>query len=541
MNSSGLFYEFGPFRVDVANRLLFRDRQPLALTPKAVEILVALVEHGGELLKKDDLLKIVWPDRVVEEGNLTQNIYLLRKTLSDGSNGRNYIETVPRRGYRFIGEVRTPATTGTDLVLAERPDPQPVLPASEYPARVERSNRRSLESQSFFPASRLLPPAANRRWLSRFVLVCAIIFAVAVVAYLAFFRTAKPAETRALLSARGADSLSAGFSEQHLTTNLEAYRAYGQGRYYASKETTPALEQAIQQFQEAMRSDPNYALPYAGLAEAYALLGSHYDSNDIKPGDAMPKARAAATKAIDLNDSLAETHTALAVIKQRYDWDWSGAEIEFMRALELNPEYAHAHQEYSHCLSALGRETEAQAQMQRAQDLDPQSLSIGKDLGDLFYLARDYDRALEQYRRTLKLDPTDPVGISIHRAMGWTYEFHGMHEQAIAEFIETARMQNASPERLSAFRQGFDSGGMKGYGRKWLELQQDRIVRGRINPFYLAQVYAFLGEYDLAFACLQRCSDDHCLDVGVLRSSPNFDDLRKDSRYSAVLQHIGLK
>ena len=436
MNSSGHFYEFGPFRIDVANRLLFRERQPLALTPKAVEILIALVEHGGQLLKKDDLIKIVWPDRVVEEGNLTQNIYLLRKTLGDGSNGRNYIETVPRRGYRFIGEVRASMTTSTDLILAERPDIQPVFEASEYAAAVEPDNGRSLERQSFFPASRLLPLAANRRWLSRFVVACATILAVGALAYLAFFRTAKPAETRALLSARGADSLSDGFSEQHLTTNLDAYRAYAQGRYYSSKETTPALQEAIQQFQEALRDDPNYALPYAGLAEAYALLGSHYDSNDMNPSDAMPRARAAATKAIELNDSLAETHTALAAIKQRYDWDWSSAEIEFKRALELNPEYAHAHQEYSDYLSAMGLTTEAQAEMKRAQDLDSQSLSIGKSLGDLLYLARDYDRALEQYRRTLKLDPTDPVGVSIHRAMGWAYEFHGMHEQAIAELLK---------------------------------------------------------------------------------------------------------
>jgi len=401
--------------------------------------------------------------------------------------------------------------TGTDLILAERPDIQSIIE--------ERSNGHSLESQQFFPASRLLPPAANRRWLSRFVVACATILAVGVLAYLAFFRTAKPAETRAFLSARGADSLSDGFSEQHLTTNRDAYRAYIQGRYYSSKETTPALEQAIQQFQEALRVDPNYALPYAGLAEAYALLGLHYDSNDMNPSDAMPRAKAAAIKAIELNDSLAETHAALAAIKQRYDWDWSGAEIEFNRALDLNSEYAHGHQEYAHYLSARGLTTEAQAEMKRAQELDSQSLSIGKDLGDLFFLARDYDRALEQYRRTLRLDPTDPVGVSIHRAMGWAYEFHGMHEQAIAEFIETARIQNASPERLSALRQGFDSGSMKGFWRKWLELQQERIVRGHINPFYLAQVYAFLGEYDRAFAFLQRACDDHSLDVAVLRSS----------------------
>jgi tetratricopeptide (TPR) repeat protein len=137
--------------------------------------------------------------------------------------------------------------------------------------------------------------------------------------------------------------------------------------------------------------------------------------------------------------------------------------MEFTRAIELNPQYAHAQQEYSHYLSATGRTVEALVAMKRAQGLDSQSLSIGKDVGDLFYLDRDYDQALAQYRSTLRLDPTDPIVISIHRAMGWAYEFHGMHEQAIAEFLETARLQNASPDRLSAFRQSFDLGGMRGY------------------------------------------------------------------------------
>jgi DNA-binding winged helix-turn-helix (wHTH) protein/Tfp pilus assembly protein PilF len=540
MNSGEHFYEFDSFHIDVANRLLFRDRQPLALTPKAVEILIALVTHAGQLLKKDDLIKMVWSDRVVEEGNLTQNIYLLRKTLADGSNGRNYIETVPRRGYRFVGEIRKSGITDTDLILAEPSQMQSVIEASHYEAAVEQSKRRSLANHMFFSSSRLLP-FANR--LSPFVIGAAILL-VGMLTYvtLAFFRTAKPtATTTSLRSARDIGLSTALFSEQHLTASVAAHSAYVRGSYYLSKQTTPALEEAIQQFQEASRNDPNYALPYAGLAEAYALLGSHYDNIELAPADAMSKAKSAAAKGIELNDSLPETHTALAVIKQRYDWDWSGAEIELKRAIELNPEYAHAHQEYSHYLLTMGQTVEAQVAMMRAQHLDSQSLSIGKDLGDLFYLDGDYDQALEQYRRTLESDPTDPIAISIHRAMGWAYEFHGMHEQAIAEFLETARLQNASPDRLSAFRQSFDLGGMKGYWRKWLELQHDRIVRDRINPFYLAQVYAFVGEPDAAFDSLQRACDNHSLDIATLRSGPNFDNLRNDSRYSALLQRIRLK
>ena len=533
-NSAGHFYEFGPFRVDVANLLLFRDGQPLSLAPKAVETLIALVQHGGQLVKKDDLIRIVWSERVVDESNLSQNIYLLRKTLGEGANGQSYIKTVPRRGYRFVGEVCECNATGTNLILAGRTDLQRVFESRDDV--IEQSSVRSMDSRSTLSA-----PSHNRRWWLTALLTGVAVAALASLSYLIVSRKQGSSLTRPALLRPRDGAVSDGFSEQQLTANRDAYHAYTQGRYYWSKGTTPALEESIRQFQEALRDDPNYALPYAGLAEAYALLGSHYDSTELSPSDAMSRAKAAAVKAIEMNDAAAETHTALGAIKERYDWDWPAAETEFKRAIELNPNYAHAHQEYSHHLSAVGRNAEAEAEMKRAEELDPTSLLIGKDLGDLFYLQRDYDKALEQYRRTLKIDPTDPLAILLHRAMAWTYEFSGMHEQAIAEFIETSRIQNAGPERLTAFRRGYDAAGTKGYCRAWLELQRERIQRGRINLSYLAQVYAFIGDRDRAFAYLERAGEDHSLDVPALRSSPNLDDVRKDARYRELLKKMRLE
>ncbi len=534
-NSAGHFFEFGRFRVDVANLLLFRDGQPLSLAPKAVETLIALVQHGGQLMKKDDLLRIVWPDRVVEESNLSQNIYLLRKTLGERSNGQSYIETVPRRGYRFAEEVRECNEKGTDLILAGRTEVERVVESQDVGV-TEQSDSRSLDFRSSHTT-----PSRNRGSRLLVFLAGAAVVTIATLSYFAFFRRAGISETRAALLKTRAGAVSDGFSEQHLTANADAYRAYIQGRYYWGKQTTPALEQAIQQYQEALRFDPNYALPYAGLAEAYALLGSHYDSNELSPSDAMSKAKAAAIKSIKMNEAVAETHTALGAILEHYDWDWSGAEKEFKRAIELNPNYAHAHQEYSLYLSAVGRRDEAEAEMKRAEELDPTSQAIGKDMGDLFYLARDYEKALEQYRLTLKIDPTDPLAVPLHRAMAWTYEFSGMHEQAIAEFVETSRIQNAGPERLTAFRRGYDAAGTKGYCRTWLDLQRERIERGRINLFYLAQVYTFIGDNDHAFACLEKSLQDHSLDAPALRYSPSFDELRKDGRYRELLQKMRLE
>jgi DNA-binding winged helix-turn-helix (wHTH) protein/Tfp pilus assembly protein PilF len=481
MSTSGeQFYEFGDFRIDVANRLLFHEGQASALAPKTVETLIALVRSKGEVLNKDELLKTIWPDRVVEEGNLTQNIYLLRKTLGKAPDGKDYIETVPRRGYRFTGELRA-ATT-----------------------EVSRTNS-SEQSRVRVSKSRWL-------WLAGVVLMVS-----GITGYFALSRTVKSSSAK------------------------PTSEAYKKGLYFAGKGTTSALEQSIQQFDEALRTDPDSALTYAGVSQSYAALSSHYDTQALAPNEALQKAKAAATKAVELDDSLAESHTALAVVNQRYDLDWSAAEKQFKRAIELNPMYAIAHQEYASLLAATGRTAEGKSELLRAQQLDQHSLSIAKDIGEILLYERKYDKASEQFRSVIEIDPTDPQAVATRRALGWTYELRGMHEQALTEFIEASRAQNAGPERLSAFRRAFDEGGMKGYWRAWLQLQSDRIERGRINPAALAQVYAFLGDTEQAFKALEQAFNDHTLDVAALQLSPVFDALRTDARYETLMRRLGFK
>ena len=471
------FYEFGDFRIDVANRLLFQDGQALSLTPKTVETLIALVRSKGEVLNKDELLKTIWPDRVVEEGNLTQNIYLLRKTLGKAPDGKDFIETVPRRGYRFAGELRTAAA----------------------PPRMNSSE----QSRGGVSRSRWI-------WLAGVVVMVS-----GITGYFALSRTVKPSGTKPVTE------------------------AYKKGLYFASKGTTGALEQSIQQFEDALRLEPNSALIYAGLSQSYAALSSHYDAQALTPNEALSKAKTAATKAVELDDSSAESHTALAVVNQHYDLDWSAAEKHFRRAIELNPNYAVGHQQYSSLLAATGRTAEARSELLRAQQLDPHSVAIAKDLGELLVYERNYDKAIEQFRSAMDVDPTDPQAVTTRRALGWAYELRGMHEQALAEFIEASRTQNAGPERLSAFRRAFDEGGMKGYWRAWRQLQSDRIERGRISPASLAQVYAFLGETEPAFKALEQAFADHTIDVAALQFSPVFDAIRTDARYENLLRRVG--
>jgi tetratricopeptide (TPR) repeat protein len=328
-------------------------------------------------------------------------------------------------------------------------------------------------------------------------------------------------------------------AQASIVEDSEAHQAYAKGRYYLSKGATAALEDAVQNFEQAVGKDQTYAPAYAGLSDAYAALSERYDMSQHL-ADALPKAKEAATRALELNDNSAEGHASLAVAKERSDFDWAGAEIEFKRAIELNPAYAYAHQQYAFHLASRGKLDEAKAEMERARQLEPQSVLINGDLAEILSFAGDQGQAIVQLRKALEMDSTDTQVASLHRALGWIDEERGMHDEAVAEFLESLRLSNGSPERMLALRRAYDAGGMKGYWRKWFEFRQGRIKLGGISPFALAKVYAFLGEQDKAFEYLEKAFADHSIMVAALRFDPAFGDLRADKRYSALLRRIGL-
>jgi len=480
MNEPRLTYEFDSYRIDVANRLVFRHDEPLPLTPKAVEILVALIAQHGAIMSKSDLMKIVWPDTIVEDGNLAQNIYLLRKTLDEGSNGTRYVETVARRGYRFVGEVREIRNDGQQVEFTN-----PDRPANQ------------LRTYAPFAAAALL-------------LVGLIT---------TFF----------VINARNRPSRPVTSSEQ----------SYLRGRQFWSKQTTPALEEAIQYFNESIRRDQNYAPAYAGLADAYISLSERYDM-DRHDTDALAKALAAASQAVGLDERRAEGHAALAVVMQQSEWNWKSAELEFKRAIELDPNYAYAHQRYAFLLAALGRSADAKSEITTGLKLDPNSPSISADVAQILWFDGEYQASITQFRNAIEIDPSQPTAAALHRWLGLIYEERNMHEQAVAEFIESLRLQNGSPERISALRQAYDAGGVKGYWLKWLQFREQRIKLGGINPFNVAQVYALVGDMDNAFEQLQKACDDHSLPVAALRFGPTFENLRSDQRYAALLKRVKL-
>jgi DNA-binding winged helix-turn-helix (wHTH) protein len=275
-NEARVTYHFGPFALHVATRLLMRDREVVPVTSKAFETLLVLVRNAGRVVGKDELLREVWPDAVVEESNLTQTIFMLRKALGDAVRDHRFIVTVPKRGYALVAEVR----------------------------------ERTRDEQT----------------------------------------TLAPGPARELLGRRHPES-------------TEAHQLCLKGRHFWEKRTAAALEKGIRYFQQAIEKDPQYARAYAGLADCYAILSQ---CSRRPPTETMPKARAAAIEALRIDDTLAEAHASLGLVKMLYDWDWPGAEAEFQRALAIDPGYATAHHWHGMYLVALGRFDEAIDELERA-------------------------------------------------------------------------------------------------------------------------------------------------------------------------------
>jgi eukaryotic-like serine/threonine-protein kinase len=316
------------------------------------------------------------------------------------------------------------------------------------------------------------------------------------------------------------------------TENAEAYELYLKGRYAFNKRGAESLKRAIQYFEQATALDPRFAQAYVGLANTYGVISTY--PGGLPPKESMPKAKAAALKALELDDTLAEAHTALALAKSQYEWDWAGAEREFKRGLELNPKYGDGRYFYAYIyLSPMGRHEEAIAQMKRALETDSLSLIVNANLGGIYYWARRYDQAIEQCRKTLEIDSDF---VPAHARLLETYQQKGMYEQAI-EDLERRRSEEdrrAAPSLWKSYR----AGGARGYWQKLLELTMDRAKREYIAPTTLAKIHARLGDETRALEWLEKAYRERDLFLGDLKVDPNFDSLRSDSRFQDLLRRL---
>jgi tetratricopeptide (TPR) repeat protein len=319
------------------------------------------------------------------------------------------------------------------------------------------------------------------------------------------------------------------------TVNPGAHEVYLRGRYAWNKRTESELRKAILYFQHAIQDDPNYAVAYSGLADSYALLGGIYSAEP--PGQTFPNAKAAALKALELNDDLAEAHTSLAMIMFWYDWDLLGAEKEFKRAIQLNPGYASAHQWYGWDLAALGRIDEAIVETNRALEADPLSLPVNTSAIFIFYLGRKSDLALEQCRKTLELDPNFARA---HADCGQAYDGEARYEQASAEFLKAAGLSGRSSVYLGLLGHALARAGNRREAERVLDELQQRSKQRFVSPYDIAMIYLGLGEKREAFAWLQKSREERSVWLPFLKMDPLYDPLRSDPHFQELVHRVGL-
>jgi eukaryotic-like serine/threonine-protein kinase len=317
------------------------------------------------------------------------------------------------------------------------------------------------------------------------------------------------------------------------TDNNEAYLLYLMGRHWFGKNTAEGYQKAPDYFQQAIALDPNYAAAYSALADVYSVQAA---TGAGPPAERLLKARAAAEKAVQLNDSLAGAHISLGHLKL-LTWDWAGAEREFQRGVELDPPYPAAHLWYATYLSARGRHGEAFAIVQRALERSPVSNPINSCAIRTYLYAREYDQAIAAGLKTLELEPNDIDGLHF---LAQAYEHKGSYAEAIAASLKALSSRGAQPEEVEALRAAYRASGWRGFWRKVLERKRAAARQRYVSPFDFAQIYVRLGERERAFEALEQAFAEHSDQLTLLKVDPVFDPLRSDSRYADLLRRVGL-
>jgi serine/threonine protein kinase len=321
-------------------------------------------------------------------------------------------------------------------------------------------------------------------------------------------------------------------------TNPDAYQLYLKGRYRANQATEAGLRKGIEYFQQAIDQDPGYALAYAGLADTYSALGGGYIY--LPPTDTFPKAKAAALKALQLDDTLAEAHAALAYA-EFFDWDWPSAEREFKRAIELNPNSALSHDRYAECLKTRLRFNESVAEAKRAQELDPLSPEIVYQLGNVYLMARRYDESIAEFQKALDLDPNLPV---VRASLAWAYAVKRMYPQALAEYDKIADQDKAVAAENQFVAGGlgwvYAVSGRRADALKIAKEFRDLSSHAYVDFYFSAVIYAGLGDKDEAFRLLEKGYEEHSAGMAYLAVDPFWDSVRSDPRHADLLRRIGL-
>jgi TolB-like protein/Flp pilus assembly protein TadD len=322
--------------------------------------------------------------------------------------------------------------------------------------------------------------------------------------------------------------------KKRYTANTEAYQLYLKGRYAWEKRTESGLKQSIEFFQQSIEKDPGYALAYAGLADSYGVLSSY---SITSPAESVPRARAAARKALEIDEGLAQAHATLGITLTDYDHKWSSAESEYKKAIELDPNYATAHHWYGLLLMALGRVNEALAELRRAGELDPFSAIIQANTCRLFVYARQYDRAIQEGQKAVERNPNFGPA---HRFLAYAYGAKRMTREAIAEYEAAASLFGQTPPGLGNLGRAQALANRRSEALRTIEEMKTLAARRYVSPSYLAEVFVSLGDKDQALDWWTKACENPDNEVTFLKVDPSNDDLQDDPRFAALLRKAGL-
>jgi TolB-like protein/DNA-binding winged helix-turn-helix (wHTH) protein/Tfp pilus assembly protein PilF len=625
---------FGAFEVDLRAGELRRKGLKVKLQEQPFQVLAMLLEQAGDVVTREELQSKLWAaDTIVDfDHGLNKAINKIRNALGDSAENSHFVETVGRRGYRFIAKVVV-----VDGAALDRSEP----PIEDSPATIE-ADRGDFEGK---PTARKRLPWPLARKMSTFALGLLVVI---LVGWMLRLRSRPSIEIRSL-AVLPLESLSSDASQEYFAdgmtdelitdlgqisalrvisrtsvmpykrarkplaqiarelnvdavvegtvlrfgdrvritaqlieasadkhiwsqsyegdlrdtlavqnkvaqaiadqirinltpreqaalkkakvVNPEAYESYLKGRYFWNKRTADGLKMAVAYFNQAIEKDANYAQAYAGLADSYALIGD-WEYGVLAPKDALPRAKAAAIKALELDNSLGEAHTSLAFTLDSFDWDWGSAESEFKRALELNPGYATAHQWYSWHLIEMGRNSEAIDQMRKAESLDPLSLIISADMADALLIARHYDEAVQQSRKAIGMDSNFAVA---HYELGQALVQEQMYNEAIAELHKAIELSGGSTACTSNLAYAY---GVLGRRNEAVKILNELKNQPEKNASEIALIYVGLAESDEAMAWLEKAYEQRFNSSILLR--PAFDPLRSDPRFQDLLRRLGL-
>lgn len=635
-------YEFDEFRINTTERILQRRGQDIPLPPKVFDLLLALVARHGQVVTKDQLMSEVWPDTFVEETNLKVYVSTLRKALGEGAEGAKFIETLPRRGYRFVGAVteilpELSSQNGlTELVIEKQTVSRIVIEEKDSePSPVGSSSALALFSriphQRVWALGGLMIALALFGWVSwkRWVADAGQIRSLAVLPFMSLTVTPQSSDSEQLgvgladalitrlsnsggivvrptsavlkFTAQDRDALALGRKlgvdavlDGHLqrsgeqvrltvqllrtedgkplwadsieepdgslftlqrsvseklahvlilklsaeqqdklkkdyTANAAAFEAYTRGRYFYGRQNKEAFEKALGYFRQAIELDPNYALAWAGIADCYNAQSTTITSLGATPNDTLfTEARAAAERAIALDESLADAHVSLGAVLAGDEGEAPHRELR--RAIELNPNLPQAHNVYALILVGEGRLPEALAEIDRARELDPLSLSINTNRGNILFRARRYAEATVQYRKVLEMDANF---VRAQYGLGIVLGLQKQYDAAIVELQKSVELAKGASVPLSALGYVYAVSGRRAEAEQVLVQLIQKFQEQMVSPLYVALVYSGLGDKEQAFSWLSKLAGKHIVRLTLV--DERFDLIRNDPRIQSLL------